>query len=167
MDGQIYGSSFRIFHDQPASKIMIKFDSYNETDTGFDSANGKLFLYWKNGNLSFEGQLQNGMKFGLCREFRENGSLQREIECGQGDLENRGCDRVVVYGEEVGEESWMRRVDHLMAVKLAMEVFVKKFGTREESNVKKSAGPRPEVEGNPKAGLVSWVYNKIPTIYQG
>jgi hypothetical protein len=167
LDGEIYGSSFRIFHDQPGSKIMMEFDSYNEQDTGFDCGNGKFCLYWGNGKLSFEGQLQNGLKFGLCREFRENGSLEREMQYSQGFPENRCCDRLVVYKEEATEDSWMNRVDHLMVVKLAMWVYVKKFGTGEESNMKKPAEPKPEVEVNPKRGLLSWVYNKIPKILPG
>jgi hypothetical protein len=164
LDGEIYGSSFRIFHDMVGSKIMMEFDSNGDEDAGFDCANGKLCLYWKNGGLSFEGQLQNGLKFGLCREFRENGSLEREMQYSQGYPENRCCDRLVVYKEEVIDNSWMRKVDHLMVVKLAMWVYVKKFGTPEKSKMKKSAGPKQESEGNPKGGLFSWVYNKIPKI---
>ena len=41
-----------------------------------EEGNGYVKLYYKNGKLSFEGGMKNGMDDGLCKSYYENGQLK-------------------------------------------------------------------------------------------
>ena len=105
-EDEIYGSNIKIFHNQK-DNVMMRIESQEEEK--LDEITGSFKMFWPNGNQAFEGGLLNGLKNGVCQKFTEDGKVSCVKQYSQGFPENKVCDNLVCYQEELMLDSFFKR----------------------------------------------------------